>query len=160
MFEFEFERRLQESGRIRRSRRGSYQEGNEKKFSRGGHAGGSAVDSNSYDTMISDFERMSTQESVGSYGGHSYHPESIGTDYSSSYSYLGSPYMYPPTAFFVSIPVYVFAPLEDVQMAQLNVVRPDYQMWDHYLRLFRQRYQTMMTWDEYHSNGGYFLIYM
>ncbi|MQM06263.1 hypothetical protein Taro_039085 [Colocasia esculenta] len=30
------------------------------KFSRGGHAGGSALDSNSYDNMISDFKRMST----------------------------------------------------------------------------------------------------
>ncbi|MQL82448.1 hypothetical protein Taro_014929 [Colocasia esculenta] len=50
------------------------------KFSRGGHAEGLAVDSNSFDTMILDFERMSTQEFVGSYGGHSYHPESIGTN--------------------------------------------------------------------------------
>ncbi|MQL79516.1 hypothetical protein Taro_011963 [Colocasia esculenta] len=114
------------------------------KFRPGGHAGGSTVDSNSYDTMISDFERMSTQESVGSYGGHSYHPDSTSTDYSSGYSgytatvgYLGpSPYMYPTVAFSVPVPVHVFAPLEDVQMAQLNVVRPYCQMWDHYLRLF------------------------
>ncbi|MQL83123.1 hypothetical protein Taro_015613, partial [Colocasia esculenta] len=56
------------------------------KFSRGGHAGGSTVDSNSYNTMISNFERTSTQESVRSHGGHSYHPESIDTDYSSGYS--------------------------------------------------------------------------
>ncbi|MQM03991.1 hypothetical protein Taro_036787 [Colocasia esculenta] len=56
------------------------------KFRPGGHAEDSAVDSNSYDTMISDFERMSTQESVGSYGSHSYHPESTSTDYSSGYS--------------------------------------------------------------------------
>ncbi|MQM15943.1 hypothetical protein Taro_048895 [Colocasia esculenta] len=39
--------------------------------------------------MISDFERMSTQEYVGSYGGHSYHPESTGTDYSSGYNIDG-----------------------------------------------------------------------
>ncbi|MQL90660.1 hypothetical protein Taro_023259 [Colocasia esculenta] len=128
------------------------------KFSRGSHAGGSPVDSNSYDTMISEFERMSTQESVGSYGGHNYHPESTSIDYSSGYSgytatagYLGpSPYMYPPpVAFSVPVPVHVFGPLEDVQMTQLNVVHPGCQMWDHYLRLFRQRYHTMMTWDEY-----------
>ncbi|MQL84526.1 hypothetical protein Taro_017037 [Colocasia esculenta] len=86
------------------------------KFRPGGHGGGSPVDSHSYDTMISDFERMSTQESVGSYGGHSYHPESISTDYSSGYgpysgyiataSYLGpSPYMYPPA---FSVPVLDF----------------------------------------------------
>ncbi|MQL86131.1 hypothetical protein Taro_018670, partial [Colocasia esculenta] len=108
------------------------------KFRPSGHGGGSPVDSHSYDTMISDFERMSTQESVGSYGGHSYHPESTSTDYSSGYGlyngytatagYLGpSPYMYPP-AFSVPVPVQVFAPVEDVQMAQLNVVRPDCQV--------------------------------
>ncbi|MQM12918.1 hypothetical protein Taro_045837 [Colocasia esculenta] len=132
--------------------------------------GGLTVDSNNYDTMISDFERMSTQESVGSYGDHSYHPESTSTNYSSGYSgytatagYLGpSPYMYPPTAFYVPIPVQVFAPLEDVQMAQLNLVHPGCQMWDHYLRLFRQRYHTMMTWDEYcnfvSERKGYHII--
>ncbi|MQM13471.1 hypothetical protein Taro_046394 [Colocasia esculenta] len=109
---------------------------------RGGDNGGSAVDSNSYDTIISDFERMSTQESIGSYGGHSYHPESTGTDYFSGYSgyiatgYLGGPYMYPLVEFSVLVPVHIFAHLEDVQMAQLNVVRPGCQMWDHYLRLF------------------------
>ncbi|MQM09083.1 hypothetical protein Taro_041949 [Colocasia esculenta] len=146
------------------------------KFSHGGHAGGSPVDSNRYDTMISDFVRMSTQESVGSYGDHSYHPESTSTDtdYSSGYrpysgytataGYLGpSLYMYPPpVAFFVPILVQVFAPLEDVQMAQLNVVRPGCQMWDHYLRLFQQRYHTMMTWDEYRNfvskRKGYHII--
>ncbi|MQL89734.1 hypothetical protein Taro_022318 [Colocasia esculenta] len=141
------------------------------KFRPNGHAGGSAVDSNSYDTMISDFERMSTQESIGSYGGHSYHPESTSTDYSSGYSgytatvgYLGpSPYMYPPpVAFFVPIPIHVFAPFEDVHMAQLNVVHPGCQMWDHYLRLFRQRYHIMMTWDEYRNfmseRKGYHII--
>ncbi|MQL69172.1 hypothetical protein Taro_001442, partial [Colocasia esculenta] len=131
------------------------------KFRPGGRGGGSLVDSHSYDTMISDFERMSTQESVGSYGGHSYHPESTSTDYSSGYGpysgytatvgYLGpSPYMYPPV-FSVPVPVQVFAPVEDVQMAQLNVVRPGCQVWDHYLSQFRQRYHTMMTWDEYRS---------
>ncbi|MQL94452.1 hypothetical protein Taro_027107 [Colocasia esculenta] len=139
-------------------------------FRPGDRARGSPVDSHNYDTMISDFERTSTQESVGSYGGHNYHPES--TDYSSGYSgytatvgYLGpSPYMYPPppVAFSVPVPVQVFAPLEDVQMAQLKVVRPGYQMWDHYLRLFRQRYHTMMTWDEYRSfvseRKGYHII--
>ncbi|MQL92660.1 hypothetical protein Taro_025289 [Colocasia esculenta] len=57
----------------------------EVKFSRGGHAGGSPVDSNSYETMISDFEKMSTQESVGPYGGHSYHPESTSIGYSSGF---------------------------------------------------------------------------
>ncbi|MQM04930.1 hypothetical protein Taro_037738 [Colocasia esculenta] len=112
--------------------------------------------------MISDFERMSTQESVGSYGDHSYHPESISTDYSSGYGpysgytatsgYLGpSPYMYPPPAFSVPILVQVFALVEDVQMTQLNVVRLGCQVWDHYLSQFRQRYHTMMTWDEYRS---------
>ncbi|MQL71163.1 hypothetical protein Taro_003449 [Colocasia esculenta] len=123
---------------------------------------GSPVDSHSYDTMISDFERMSTQESVGSYGGHSYHPESTSTDYSSGYGpysgytatagYLGPfPYMYPPPAFSVNVPVQVFAPVEDVQMTQLNVIRTGSQLWDHYLSQFRQRYHTMMTWDEYRS---------
>ncbi|MQM10480.1 hypothetical protein Taro_043373 [Colocasia esculenta] len=105
------------------------------KFRPGSQARGSPVDSHSYDTMISDFERMSTQESVGSYGGHSYHPESTSTDYSSGYGpysgytatagYLGpSPYMHPPPAYSIPIPVQVFVPEEDVQMAQLGVVRP------------------------------------
>ncbi|MQM05644.1 hypothetical protein Taro_038456 [Colocasia esculenta] len=109
------------------------------KFRPDSQARGSPVDSHSYDTMISDFERMSTQESVGSYGGHSYHPESTSIDYSSGYGpysgytatagYLGpSPYMYPPLAFFVPVPVQVFAPLEDVQMTQLNIVRPGSQV--------------------------------
>ncbi|MQM01887.1 hypothetical protein Taro_034647 [Colocasia esculenta] len=95
------------------------------KFRPGSQARGSPVDSHSYDTMISDFERLSTQESVGSYGGHSYHPESTSTDYSSGYGpyngytattcYLGpSPYMYPPPAFSVHVPVQVFAHVEDV----------------------------------------------
>ncbi|MQL86033.1 hypothetical protein Taro_018550 [Colocasia esculenta] len=95
------------------------------KFRPGSQARGSPVDSHSYDTMISDFERMSTQESVGSYGGHSCHPKSTSTDYSSGYGpysgytattgYLGpSPYMYPPPAFSVHVPVQVFAPVEDV----------------------------------------------
>ncbi|MQL73272.1 hypothetical protein Taro_005639 [Colocasia esculenta] len=95
-----------------------------------GDGGGSPVDSNSYETMISDFERMNTQQSVGSYGGHSYHHESTSTDYSSGYTsysgytaiagYLGpSPYMYPPPAFFVPVPVQVFAPLEDVNRKSL-----------------------------------------
>ncbi|MQM00728.1 hypothetical protein Taro_033467 [Colocasia esculenta] len=132
------------------------------KFRPGSQARGSPVDSHSYDTMISDFERMSTKESVGSYGGHSYHPESTSTDYSSGYGpysgytatagYLGpSPYMHPPPAFSVHVPVQVFAPMEDVQMTQLNVIRPGSQVWDHYLSQFRQRYHTMMTWDEYRS---------
>ncbi|MQL70912.1 hypothetical protein Taro_003223 [Colocasia esculenta] len=132
------------------------------KFRPDSQARGSPVDSHSYDTMISDFERMSTQESVGSYGGHSYHPKSTSTDYSSGYGpysgytaiagYLGpSPYMHPPPACSVHVPVQVFAPVEDVQMAQLNVIRPGIQVWDHYLSQFRQRYHTMMTWDEYRS---------
>ncbi|MQM03396.1 hypothetical protein Taro_036181 [Colocasia esculenta] len=109
------------------------------KFRPGSQAKGSPVHSNSYDTMISDFERMSTQESVGSYGSHSYHSESTSTDYSSGYGpysgytatagYLGpSSYMYPPPAFSIPVPVQVFAPVEDVQMAQLNVVRPGCQV--------------------------------
>ncbi|MQL99566.1 hypothetical protein Taro_032291 [Colocasia esculenta] len=109
------------------------------KFRPDSQARGSLVDSHSYDTMILDFERMSTQESVGSYGGHSYHPESTSTDYSSGYGpysgytatagYLGpSPYIYPPPAFSVPVPVQVFPPLEDVQMAQLNIVRPGSQV--------------------------------
>ncbi|MQL88495.1 hypothetical protein Taro_021056 [Colocasia esculenta] len=115
-------------------------------------ARGSPVDSHSYDTMISDFERMSTQESVGSYGGHSYHPESTSTDYSSGYGpysgytatvgYLGpSPYMHPPPAFFVHVPVQVFAPVEDVQMAQLNVICPgSQQLHDINLMEYDERY--------------------
>ncbi|MQM02547.1 hypothetical protein Taro_035309 [Colocasia esculenta] len=110
-----------------------------RRFRPGSQARGEPVDSHSYDTMISDFERMSTQESVGSYGGHSYHPESTRTDYSSGYGpysgytatagYLGpSLYMYPPPAFSVHVPVQVFAPVEDVQMAQLNVIRPGSQV--------------------------------
>ncbi|MQL73282.1 hypothetical protein Taro_005640 [Colocasia esculenta] len=46
---------------------------------------GEPVDSHSYDTMLSDFEKMSTHESAGSYGGHSYQPDSTSTDYSSGY---------------------------------------------------------------------------
>ncbi|MQL87839.1 hypothetical protein Taro_020392 [Colocasia esculenta] len=57
-----------------------------RKFVKDGRAESSAVDSDSYNTMISDFERMSTHESVGSYGGHSYQPESSDTGYSSGYS--------------------------------------------------------------------------
>ncbi|MQL93657.1 hypothetical protein Taro_026311 [Colocasia esculenta] len=132
------------------------------KFRPGSQARGSPVDSHSYDTMISNFERMSTQESVGSYGGYSYHPESTSTDYSNGYGpysgytatagYLSPcPYMHPPPAFSVHVLVQVFAPVEDVQMAQLNVIRPGSQVWDHYLSQFRQRYHTMMTWDEYRS---------
>ncbi|MQL69001.1 hypothetical protein Taro_001300 [Colocasia esculenta] len=132
------------------------------KFRPGSQARGSPVDSHSYDTMISDFERMCTQESVGSYGGHSYHPESTSIDYSSGYGlysgytatagYLGpSLYMHPPPAFSVHVLVQVFAHVEDVQMAQLNVIHPGSQVWDHYLSQFRQRYHTMMTWDEYRS---------
>ncbi|MQL79339.1 hypothetical protein Taro_011765 [Colocasia esculenta] len=121
---------------------------------------GEPVDSHSYDTMLSDFERMSTHESAGSYGGHSYQPDSTSTDYSSGYGpysgytatagYFGpSPYMYPPPAYSIPIPVQVFEAEEDVQMAQLGVVRPGCQMWDHYLSQFRQRYHTMMTWNEF-----------
>ncbi|MQM17810.1 hypothetical protein Taro_050787 [Colocasia esculenta] len=121
---------------------------------------GEPVDSHSYDTMLSDFERMSTHESTRSYGGHSYQPDSTSTDYSSGYGpysgytatagYFGpSPYMYPPPAYSIPIPVQVFEAEEDVQMAQLGVVRPGCQMWDHYLSQFRQRYHTMMTWDEF-----------
>ncbi|MQL80392.1 hypothetical protein Taro_012846 [Colocasia esculenta] len=95
------------------------------KFRPDSQARGSPVDSHSYNTMVSDFERISTHESVGSYGGHSYNPESTSTDYSSGYGpysgytattgYLGpSPYMYPPPAFSVHVPVQVFAHVEDV----------------------------------------------
>ncbi|MQM02947.1 hypothetical protein Taro_035718 [Colocasia esculenta] len=65
---------------------GPVQYNRRQKFVKGGRAEGSAVDSDSYNTMISDFERMSTHESVGSYGGHSYQPESSNTGYSSGYS--------------------------------------------------------------------------
>ncbi|MQM10172.1 hypothetical protein Taro_043067 [Colocasia esculenta] len=122
------------------------------KFRVGSQARGSPVDSHCYDTMISDFERMSTQESVGSYGGHSYHTESTSTDYSSGYGpysgytttvgYLGpSPYMHPPPAFSVHVPVQIFAPVEDVQMAQLNVIRPgSQQLHDINIMEYDERY--------------------
>ncbi|MQL80775.1 hypothetical protein Taro_013224 [Colocasia esculenta] len=130
------------------------------RFPPGSEGRGEPVDSHSYDTMLSDFERMSTHESAGSYGGHSYQPDSTSTDYSSGYGpysgytattgYLGpSPYMHPPPAYSIPIPVQVFVPEEDVQMAQLGVVRPGCQVWDHYLSQFRQRYHSMMTWDEF-----------
>ncbi|MQM00508.1 hypothetical protein Taro_033244 [Colocasia esculenta] len=109
------------------------------KFQPGSQARGEPMDSHSYDTMISDFERMSTQESVGSYGSHSYHPDSTSTDYSSGYrpysgytataGYFGpSPYMYPPFAYSIPVPPQVFVPEEDLQMAQLGVVRPSCQV--------------------------------
>ncbi|MQL81769.1 hypothetical protein Taro_014237 [Colocasia esculenta] len=109
------------------------------RFRPGSQATGEPVDSHSYDTMISDFERMSTQESVGSYVGHSYHPDSTSTDYSSGYGpysgytatagYFGpSPYMYPPPAYSIPVPPAVFVPEEDLQMAQLGVVRPGCQV--------------------------------
>ncbi|MQL72040.1 hypothetical protein Taro_004370 [Colocasia esculenta] len=67
------------------------------KFRPGSQARGSPVDSHSYDTMISDFERMSTQESVGPYGGHSYHPESTSTDHSSGYGPYNGTTEYSPS---------------------------------------------------------------
>ncbi|MQM19198.1 hypothetical protein Taro_052198, partial [Colocasia esculenta] len=123
-----------------------------RKFVKDGRAEGSAMDSDSYNTMISNFERMSTHESVGSYGGHSYQPESSDTGYSSGYSGYTTtgypaPYFYPPP----SIHVQIYAPLEDVQMASLRVVHPGCEMWDHYVREFRIRYNTMMTWDEFRT---------
>ncbi|MQL88164.1 hypothetical protein Taro_020719 [Colocasia esculenta] len=84
--------------------------------------------------MISDFERMSTQESVGSYGGHSYHPDSTSTDYSSGYGpysgyiatagYFGpSPYMYPPLAYSIPVPPQVAdIILQDGQLFDFSVI--------------------------------------
>ena len=128
----------------------------------GGRAEGAAVDSDSYNTMISDFERMSTNESVGSYGygGHSYQPESD-TGYSSGYSGYATtgypaPYFHPPPFVHVHVPIpvpiqQIDASAEDVQMASLRIVRPGCEVWDHFVREFRSRYNTMMTWDEFRS---------
>ncbi|MQL99561.1 hypothetical protein Taro_032285 [Colocasia esculenta] len=131
----------------------------------GGRAEGAAVDSDSYNTMISDFERMSTNESVGSYGygGHSYQPESD-TGYSSGYSgYSGyattgypAPYFHPPPFVHVHVPILVpvqqtYVSTEDVEIARLSIVRPGCEVWDHFVREFRSRYNTMMTWDEFRS---------
>ncbi|MQL96001.1 hypothetical protein Taro_028673 [Colocasia esculenta] len=88
------------------------------KFVKGGRVEGSLVDSDSYNTMISDFERMSTHESVGSYGGHSYQAESSDIGYSSGYATTGypAPYFYPPPFVLVHVPIHVpvqiYAPLE------------------------------------------------
>ncbi|MQL96004.1 hypothetical protein Taro_028664 [Colocasia esculenta] len=90
---------------------GPVQYNRRRKFREGGGAEGSAVDSDSYNTMISDFERMSTYESVGSYGygGHSYQPE-FDTGYSSGYSGYATtgypaPYFDPPPFIHVHVPV-------------------------------------------------------
>ncbi|MQL88116.1 hypothetical protein Taro_020665, partial [Colocasia esculenta] len=105
--------------------------------------------------MISDFERMSTHESVGSYGRHSYQPESsdIGYGYS-GYTTTGypAPYFHPPPSIHVNVPVQqIYAPVEDVQMASLRIVRPGCEVWDHFVREFRSKYYTMMTWDEFRT---------
>ncbi|MQL96773.1 hypothetical protein Taro_029456 [Colocasia esculenta] len=44
-------------------------------------------------------------------------------------------------------PKMIYAPLEDVQMASMRVVRPGCEMWDHYVREFQTRYKynTMMS---------------
>ncbi|MQL73160.1 hypothetical protein Taro_005503 [Colocasia esculenta] len=36
-------------------------------------------------------------------------------------------------------------------MASLRIVRPGCEVWDHFVREFRRRYNTMMTWDEFRS---------
>ncbi|MQM00510.1 hypothetical protein Taro_033247 [Colocasia esculenta] len=119
-----------------------------RKFVKGGRAEGSAVDSDSYNTMIYDFDRMSTHESVGSYGGHSYQAKSSEIGYLSGYTTTTypAPYFYPPP----SVPVQIYT-LENVQMASLRVVCPGCEMWDHYVREFRTRYNTMMSWDEFRT---------
>ncbi|MQL96999.1 hypothetical protein Taro_029683 [Colocasia esculenta] len=100
---------------------GPVQYNRRQKFVKGGRAEGSAVDSDSYNTMISDFERMSTDESVGSYVGHSYQPESSDTGYFSGYSGYATtgypaPYFHPPLSIHVHVPVQqIYAPVEDVQ---------------------------------------------
>ncbi|MQL74109.1 hypothetical protein Taro_006451 [Colocasia esculenta] len=43
------------------------------------------------------------------------------------------------------------ASAEDVQMASLRIVRPGCEVWDHFVREFRRRYNIMMTWDEFRS---------
>ncbi|MQM03344.1 hypothetical protein Taro_036123 [Colocasia esculenta] len=137
---------------------GPVQYNRRRKFREGGRAKGSAVDSDSYNTMISDFERMSTHESGGSYGygGHSYQPESD-TGYYSGYSGYATtgyptPYFHPPPSIHVHVPVQqIYAPAEDVQMASLRIVHPGCEVWDHFVREFRTRYNTMMTWDEFRT---------
>ncbi|MQM15675.1 hypothetical protein Taro_048625 [Colocasia esculenta] len=139
---------------------GQVQYNRRRKFREGGRAEGSAVDSDSYNTMIPDFERMSTHESVGSYGygGHSYQLESD-TSYSSGYSGYATtgypaPYFDPPPFIHVHVHVpvqQIDASAEDVQMASLRIVRPGCEVWDHFVREFRRRYNTMMTWDEFRS---------
>ncbi|MQM08907.1 hypothetical protein Taro_041767 [Colocasia esculenta] len=59
---------------------------------------GLAVDSDSYNTMVSDFDRISTHKSVGSYGDHSYQAESSDTGYP-------APYSYPPPFVPVHVPI-------------------------------------------------------
>ncbi|MQM04933.1 hypothetical protein Taro_037736 [Colocasia esculenta] len=136
---------------------GPVQYNRRRKFVKGGRAEGSAVDSDSYNTMISNFERMSTHESVGSYGEHSYQPESSDTSYFSGYSGYATtsyhaPYFHPPPSIHVHVPVQqIYAPVEDVQMARLRIVRPGCEVWDHFVREFRNRYYTMMTWDEFRT---------
>ncbi|MQL85339.1 hypothetical protein Taro_017858, partial [Colocasia esculenta] len=46
---------------------------------------------------------------------------------------------------------HIDASAEDVQMASLRVVRPGCEVWDHFVREFRRRYNIMMTWDEFRS---------
>ncbi|MQL82316.1 hypothetical protein Taro_014791, partial [Colocasia esculenta] len=126
------------------------------KFVKGGRAEGSAVNSDSYNTMISDFERMSTHEFVGSYGGYSYQPESSNTDYFSGYATTGypAPYFHPPSSIHVHVHVpvqQIYAPVEDVQMASLRIVHPRCEVWDHFVREFQSRYYTMITWDEFRT---------
>ncbi|MQM13850.1 hypothetical protein Taro_046777 [Colocasia esculenta] len=87
---------------------GPVQYNRRRKFVKGGRAKGSTVDSDSYNTMISDFERMNTHESI-------------------------------------------YAPAEDVQMASLKIVRPGCEVWNHFVREFRTRYYTMITWDEFRT---------
>ncbi|MQL97450.1 hypothetical protein Taro_030140 [Colocasia esculenta] len=97
---------------------GPVQYNRRRKFVKGGRAEGSAVDSNS------------THESIRSYGGHSYQPESSDTGYSSGYSGYTTtgypaPYFHPPPSIHVHVPVQqIYAPVEDVQMASLRIVCP------------------------------------
>ncbi|MQM11621.1 hypothetical protein Taro_044530 [Colocasia esculenta] len=81
--------------------------------------------------------------------------------YSSGYSGYATtgypaPYFDPPP--FIHVHVHVPVPVqqidasvEDVQMASLRIVRPRCEVWDHFVREFRRRYNTMMTWDEFRS---------
>ncbi|MQM21885.1 hypothetical protein Taro_054931 [Colocasia esculenta] len=53
--------------------------------------------------------------------------------------------------FFGFLPALIDASAEDVQMASLRIVPPGCEVWDHFVREFRRRYNTMMTWDEFRS---------